>query len=174
MSQNPSHTKHDKHFFDSFMVVLGMLVAVAIVLIIVARLIGGATQSVYVTDDDRVRLATAERIAPVGKVAVSGQDNSALEPPKEAKAAPAQDMDGEQAFNMACMACHGAGVAGAPKVGDKSAWGPRVAQGNATLYEHALKGFQGKAGFMPARGGNSTFTDKTVTNAVDYMVKAAR
>ena len=173
MSQNPS-TKHDKHFFDSFMLVLGILVGIAIVLIVVARMIGGATQSVYVTDDAKVKLATVERIAPVGKVAISGQDNSALEPPKEAKAAPAEDLGGEQAFNLACMACHGTGVAGAPKLGDKAAWGPRLAQGNATLYEHAIKGFQGKSGVMPARGGNSSFTDKSVTNAVDYMVKAAK
>ena len=54
---------------------------------------------------------------------------------------------------MACMACHGAGVAGAPKIGDAAAWGPRIAKGADTLHKHAIEGFQGQAGFMPPKGG---------------------
>ena len=46
-----------------------------------------------------------------------------------------------------------AGIAGAPKVGDKAAWGPRIAQGKETLYNHAIQGFTGKTGVMPAKGG---------------------
>ncbi len=174
MSQTPHAPKHDKHFYDSFMLVLGILIGVAAVLIVVARLIANETQAKYVHEDDKVRLATADRLAPVGKVAVSGQDNSALEPPKETKVAAVQDLSGDQAFNMACTTCHGAGIAGAPKYGDKAAWAPRIAQGVATLYEHALKGFQGKAGFMPSKGGRADLSDKSVTNAVDYMVKAGK
>jgi cytochrome c5 len=166
---------HDKHFYDSFLVVLGILVAVSAVLIFVSRVIASATQTQYVRDDSKVRQATAERLAPVGRVAISGADNSALEPPKETNAAVAtQEMNGEQAFTTACTACHGPGIAGAPKHGDKAAWAPRIAQGTATLYEHALKGFQGKAGFMPAKGGRTDLSDKSVTNAVDYMIKAAK
>ena len=174
MSDTPHAPKHDKHFYDSFMLVLGILVGVCALLIFVARLIAGETQTKYVGDDDKVRLATADRLAPIGKVAVSGQDNSALEPPKEAKVAAVQDMGGEQAYNTACMDGHGAGLAGAPKYGDKTAWSPRLAQGTATLLDHAIKGFQGKTGFMPAKGGRPDLSDKSVTNAVDYMVKAAK
>jgi cytochrome c5 len=176
MSQ-PSHdtSAHDKHFFDSFMLVLGVLVAVAIALIFLSRAIAAQTQGQYVLEDAKLREAAAERIAPIGKVAVSGADNSALEPPKETKvAAVAQDLSGEQVFTTTCNTCHGAGVAGAPKYGDKGAWGPRIAQGMPTLYEHALKGFQGKSGFMPMKGGRVDLSDKSVTNAVDYMVKAAK
>lgn len=80
---------------------------------------------------------------------------------------------GKTLFNTTCIACHGAGIAGAPKVGDKSVWAPRIAQGNNVLYDHAIKGFQGKAGVMPAKGG-STAPDADVKAAVDYMVAAAK
>ncbi len=87
-----------------------------------------------------------------------------------AGAAPAAAGGGEGVFNAACVACHGAGIAGAPKAGDKTAWAPRVAQGKPTLYEHAIKGYQGKAGVMPAKGGNAALADADVKAAVDYMV----
>ncbi len=80
---------------------------------------------------------------------------------------------GKALFNTACTACHTAGIAGAPKIGDKAAWAPRIAQGTNTLYEHAIKGFQGKAGMMPPKGG-STAPDADVKAAVDYMVAAAK
>ena len=80
---------------------------------------------------------------------------------------------GKALFNTACTACHTAGIAGAPKIGDKAAWAPRIAQGANTLYEHAIKGFQGKAGMMPPKGG-STAPDADVKAAVDYMVAAAK
>jgi len=73
-----------------------------------------------------------------------------------------------------CGVCHGAGVAGAPKFGDKAAWAPRIAQGNDTLYTHAIKGFQGKAGMMPAKGGNASLKDEDVKASVDYMVGKAK
>lgn len=80
---------------------------------------------------------------------------------------------GKTLFNTTCVACHGTGIAGAPKVGDKSVWAPRLAQGNNVLYDHAIKGFQGKAGVMPAKGGSSA-PDADVKAAVDYMVAAAK
>ena len=70
--------------------------------------------------------------------------------------------------------CHGAGIAGSPKLGDKTAWAARVAQGKATLYERALKGFQGKAGVMPPKGGNPALSDANVKATVDYMVSQAK
>jgi cytochrome c5 len=80
---------------------------------------------------------------------------------------------GKTLYGATCVACHGAGIAGAPKVGDKGAWAPRVAQGANVLYEHAVKGFQGKAGVMPPKGGSSA-PDADVKAAVDYMVAAAK
>ncbi|KRB94104.1 c-type cytochrome [Noviherbaspirillum sp. Root189] len=90
-----------------------------------------------------------------------------------AAAAPAAKADGKKVFDASCAACHGAGVAGAPKVGDKAAWAPRIQQGSATLYEHAIKGFQGKAGMMPPKGGSSA-SDEEVKAAVDYMADASK
>jgi cytochrome c5 len=91
-----------------------------------------------------------------------------------AGAAPAVAGGGEGTYKAACVACHGAGIAGAPKFGDKAAWASRVAQGKPTLYEHAIKGYQGKAGVMPAKGGNSALADADVQAAVDYMVASAK
>jgi cytochrome c5 len=81
---------------------------------------------------------------------------------------------GKATYDASCMACHAAGVAGAPKLGDKANWGPRIAQGNDTLYTHALKGFQGKAGMMPPKGGNMSLKDEDVKAAVDYMVSQSK
>ena len=80
---------------------------------------------------------------------------------------------GKTLYNSACVACHGAGIAGAPKLADKAAWAPRIQQGTAVLYEHAIKGFQGKTGMMPPKGGASA-PDADVKAAVDFMVAAAR
>lgn len=77
---------------------------------------------------------------------------------------------GKSTYNKVCALCHAAGVGGAPKPGDKADWGERVAQGKDTLYKHALEGFTGKKGMMPARGGNTTLGDADVKAAVDYMV----
>ncbi len=77
---------------------------------------------------------------------------------------------GEKTYKAACFACHGTGAAGAPKFGDKAAWGPRIAKGLDTLHTHALKGFKGKKGFMPAKGGRADLSDADVKAAVDYMV----
>lgn len=77
---------------------------------------------------------------------------------------------GQDTYGKACVVCHGAGVAGAPKLGDKGDWGPRIAQGNDTLYKHALEGYTGKKGMMPPKGGNTALADADVKAAVDYMV----
>ncbi|MCC6070612.1 c-type cytochrome [Massilia sp. GCM10020059] len=80
---------------------------------------------------------------------------------------------GKSIYNASCAACHGAGIAGAPKLGDKANWAARIKQGDAVLYEHAIKGFQGKAGMMPPKGG-STASDAEVKAAVDYMVASSK
>ncbi|NHZ42139.1 c-type cytochrome [Massilia aquatica] len=80
---------------------------------------------------------------------------------------------GKTVYNAACIACHGAGIAGAPKFGDKAAWSARIAQGASVLHEHAIKGYIGKAGAMPAKGGSSA-SDEEVKAAVDFMVAAVK
>jgi cytochrome c5 len=73
-------------------------------------------------------------------------------------------------YDKACTVCHGAGIAGAPKAGDKAAWSPRIAQGKQTLYDHAIKGIRA----MPAKGGNAALSDDEVKAAVDVMVGMAK
>ncbi|CAL95720.1 c-type cytochrome [Azoarcus olearius] len=90
--------------------------------------------------------------------------------PAPAPAPVAQNTAGEGVYKKVCAMCHAAGVAGAPKPGDKADWGPRIAQGADTLYKHALDGFTGQKGMMPARGGAATLTDDEVKAAVDHMV----
>jgi cytochrome c5 len=109
--------------------------------------------------------------APLAQVGLQPAANAAA--PAAAPATAAASGAGKALYSSACIACHGAGVAGAPKFGDKAAWSGRIAQGTPTLYEHALKGFQGKAGMMPPKGGSSA-PDADVKAAVDYMVSAAK
>ncbi len=165
----------DKKFFDTFLLVLGVLIAIAIGLLALARMIGANTQERHVLEDPAYSATVSERIAPMAKVAVAGQDNSALAPSQpEPAVAESKDLPGEQVYNMACVACHGAGVAGAPKFGDAAAWAPRIAKGMDVLRKHSIEGFQGDAGFMPAKGGRVDLSDQSVLNALDYMVEAAK
>jgi len=94
--------------------------------------------------------------------------------PAPVVAAPAENALGKSTFGKVCAMCHAAGVAGAPKPGDKADWGPRIAQGEETLYKHALEGFTGAKGMMPARGGGAALKDEEVKAAVDYMVAQSR
>jgi len=82
--------------------------------------------------------------------------------------------DGQKTFQTACFACHGTGAAGAPKIGDKAAWAPRIAQGMATLEKHALGGFKGKSGVMPPKGGRADLKDADVKAAVAHMVSQSK
>jgi cytochrome c5 len=164
-----SGPSHDKHFFDTFMLVLGILVVIAFGIYFGANAISKNTQEANALEDPLLKASVAERIAPVGKVAISGVDNSAVE---EKVAAPValKEVPGDEVFNSTCVACHGAGLAGAPKVGDKAAWAPRIAEGVDTLHQHAIHGFTGKSGVMPAKGGLTSVTDASIMAAVDYMV----
>lgn len=94
--------------------------------------------------------------------------------PVVATAPVAENTVGKSVFGKVCSLCHAAGVAGAPKPGDKADWGPRIAQGQDMLYKHALEGFTGAKGQMPARGASTTLKDEEIKAAVDYMVSLSR
>jgi len=132
--------------------------------------------------------AISKRLAPVARVAI---DPSAQAAPAQAPAgvapapaaapavvapvpAAAKTADagaaGKSTYDSACAVCHGAGVAGAPRLGDKGAWGPRIAAGKPALYNAALKG----KGAMPPKGGQAALSDDAVKAAVDYMLAAAK
>jgi cytochrome c5 len=164
----PTTQSSDRHFFNSFSLILGILVVFAIVLFVVARMIGVGGQRKHVLLEP-MRLKEIQRnISPFAHVAVAGHDNSALTVLAAPKSdGPAADVPttGEQAFTKVCSACHALGINGAPKMGDHAAWGPRIAQGKEALYSHVIAGM----GNMPARAG-TTWPDATIRMAVDYMV----
>jgi cytochrome c5 len=165
VSQNKSS---DSQFFNSFSMVLGILIAFAIVLFAVARSIGADTQGRDVLEDPLAMDNVQKNTEPFAQVAISGHDNSALAAVTQpAAAGPAANVPAtpELAFQSVCSACHTTGVNGAPKIGDHAAWGPRIAQGKETLYKDAIGG----KGNMPPKGG-TTWPDDTIRKVVDYMV----
>lgn len=93
-----------------------------------------------------------------------------------APAAPAaaENVVGKATYGKTCSLCHAANVAGAPKPGDKADWAPRIAQGMDVVYKHAIEGFTGAKGQMPARGGSTTLSDADVKATVDFMVDQSR
>ncbi|MDO8448573.1 MAG: c-type cytochrome [Rhodoferax sp.] len=94
--------------------------------------------------------------------------------PAPAPAPVAENTAGKSVFGKVCAMCHAIGAAGAPKPGDKADWGPRIAQGMDLLNKHAMEGFTGAKGVMPARGASTTLTDDEVKAAVAYMVDQSR
>jgi cytochrome c5 len=171
-------SKNDSQFVNVFSLVIGTLVAIAILLLILARSVAARTQAQSVYSDPGYVASVLQRVAPAGQEAVAGQDNSALAIKAPAGAGPATAMavpkDGKELFTQVCSVCHGAGIAGAPKAGDKAAWGPRIAEGKPTLYQHALNGYNGKTGAMPAKGGRTDLPDALIKQGVDYMVSLAQ
>lgn len=118
--------------------------------------------------DESIQQVVAQRTAPVGELTIG-----------EAPVLAAVSVDevvlpGDEVYNSSCSACHNAGVAGAPKVGDAGAWADRIAKGAEELYTNAINGIQGAAGIMPAKGGNASLSDGSVKAAVDYMLEQSK
>ena len=140
-----------------------------------SRFVAVALVSVFLAAcGDKKPEAPAAAPAPAPAAAPAAAAEPAAAPaPAEAPAAAAVPVAdaalGKSVFGKTCALCHSAGIAGAPKPGDKADWGPRIAQGKETLYKHAMEGFTGAKGAMPARGGNAKLTDEEVKAAVDYM-----
>jgi len=132
---------------------------------------------------DRVRMdrgvllasgsSVAERIKPVGEVAFATAQTG-QPPAKDAVVTATPARDGQQVYQASCVACHDAGIAGAPKLGDKGQWAKRIAKGLDALYASSVNGIQGTTGVMPAKGGNPALSDTEVKAAVDYIVARSK
>ena len=161
----------DQKFFDVYSLVIGILAAGALGMLVLAMKISDLTQGVYTRDADEYQAAVAERIRPFGEVylpgeAQAGSSVQTVEEPEPVAAA----RSGPQVYNTACLACHGAGIGGAPIPGDAQAWAARIAQGMDVLIDHAINGYTGELGYMPPKGGRVDLSDEEVAVAVEYMV----
>ena len=115
----------------------------------------------------------AERVKAVGQMNLASH-TTASSATTEVAATATKVIDGKNIYNGMCVACHGAGVAGAPRVGDKDGWAERIEKSATTLYANAINGVQGSGGVMPAKGGNPALSDDEVKAAVDYMVAQSK
>lgn len=149
--------------------VAGAIIVVALIMSInsmVHSAFGGAAAPADMSDD-----AVAERIAPVAQL----NTGAAIVPEAPAAAAtaaaaPAAARSGQEIYQATCFACHGTGAAGAPKVGDAAAWGPRIATGMDALMNTALNG----KGAMPPRGTCGDCSDDDLKAAIEYMVENSK
>lgn len=149
-------SSHDKEYKSStlwqlILVIPGTILAFTLLISLLAKSFSGATP------EPAPAAAVAkveESIKPVAEVVVAAAD-----------AGPHVEKSGEEVVKAVCGMCHTAGLMNAPKIGDKAAWAPRIAQGYDTLVKNAINGIRG----MPAKGGNTALTDNEVTNAMVHM-----
>lgn len=164
---------HDLVFLKHFSMVIAFLMAVTLVLILLGLYINSQQEH----DPNPVaQAAMAQRVQPAGGV-YAGSTGAAAQAAAAAAAAAASagqvaydgTLDGKVIFGNLCGACHTSGAGGAPKL-VRAEWTARIAQGVDTLHRHAIEGFQGSAGVMPAKGGNPNLTDEQVIATVDWML----
>ena len=164
---------YDLEFLKRFSMVIVFL------MIITVALIGGAMYlhgSLPRATEPSVALRTQQRIAPVGAV-YAGATGAAAQAQASAAAAAAAasqvayggTLDGEVIFGNLCAGCHKSGAGGAPTL-VRAQWTARLAQGKDTIYRHAIEGYTGPSGVMPAKGGNPALTDEQVVASVDWML----
>jgi cytochrome c5 len=168
-------SKQDERFFDSFMLVLGIFVGVIVGVVLVKLFMAADPQSATALDDPEAQAAVEERIRPIGRVALIGDaDVGVAQVTIAAPETVRAPLSGPQVYNDICYLCHATpGVGGAPVLGDAAAWAPRMAQPPELIREHVLNGYQGEAGYMPAKGGRMDLTDEEVMAAVDFMFAEA-
>lgn len=171
-------TPTDVKFLKYFSMLIGILALMALVFIVIAHWL--YEKHPPQTSPNASAVVDA-RIAPVGD-SYAGESGRAamLAAEEERKRIAASQVayggttDGKTIYDQLCGACHTSGAGGAPKTGDKAAWTARIAQGEATLLKHAIEGFTGSAGVMPARGGNPSLNDEQVKATVEWMMSQVK
>ena len=187
----------DRQFMQVFGIILGVLAVFSLVLLFLAGALGSSVDTQAGNKYAQQRIA--ERIQSRGQVAVregSGgvpslpasqtpqkvPANASVDPTSAAAdssgngggATAAAAADGQATYEQACFACHGTGAAGAPRTGDTDDWAPRIAQGHDVLVKHALEGYMGERGYMPAKGGQTHLSDEAVIAALDHMLEQSQ
>ena len=174
-----SLSKSDKSFLRQFSVVIGGLMLISLTLVLMGLAINNSLPRE--TNPNQPAKVVA-RIAPVGAVYAGDTGRAAMQAAADsaAKAAASQvayggTTNGKEIYDHLCTSCHTAGIAGAPKLGDKAMWAPRIKEGLDTLIKHATDGYHGPDGnFMPPKGGNPALSDAQVKAAVTWIVDQAK
>ena len=152
---------HDKTFILTFLAVLGFLGAFTVAIMFIANVLAPEAP------DEIAQARVEERIKPLAQVIT---DPAALLKVSAASAVVRAPMSGADVVTKVCGACHGTGVLGAPKTGDRATWGKlKGAQGVAGLVASAIKGKNA----MPPRGGNPSLSDAEIKAAVELLLKQA-
>jgi cytochrome c5 len=153
MSATDAHDQHSSFIKTPqqliVVILLAFLVPIIGITLVVQLVLSEATADPAALKEE----AVAARLQPVGKVEIS------------APAAAPGARSGEEIVKSVCSACHVAGVAGAPKIGDKAAWGPRIKEGLKGLLANATKG----KGAMPPKGGAGDLTETELARAIVFM-----
>ena len=174
-----SLSKSDQSFLRQFSMTIAGLAVLTVILVLSALAINNhEPQETNPNQPAKV----AERIAPAGAVYAGDTGRAAMQAAADAaaKAAASQvayggTTDGKEIYDHLCTSCHTAGIAGAPKLGDKAMWGPRIKEGLDTLIKHATDGYHGPDGnFMPPKGGNPALNDEQIKAAVTWIVDQAK
>ena len=153
-----AHDEHESAIKTPKQLIVAVIAAFAVPIICIVLLVEFVTSENLPAAGSNAQTpeAIAARIQQVSDVGYTFKDASG----------PKQLLTGKEVFNSTCIACHGAGVAGAPKFGEASAWAPRIKEGYDKVLGHALHGFNA----MPAKGGNADLDDVEVARAMVYMV----
>ena len=164
---------YDFEFLKKFSMVIGFLMVVTVGLIVGSLILHGKLPR---DSNPAVAQQRVQRIAPVGAVyaGATGAASQAAAASASAAAAASQvayggTLDGATIYQNLCTGCHTSGAGGAPKL-EAAAWTARIAQGAEVMHRHAIEGYNGAAGVMPAKGGNPALTDEQVIASVDWMV----
>lgn len=140
---------------QAILAILGISFALPLLIYVVVKIVLGLpAMQAGNANSEAAAARIAERIQPVATVDVAAAAGGAR-----------VDRGGEEIYKAVCLACHTTGALNSPKLGDKAAWAPRIAQGYETLVKHAIEGIR----MMPPRGGNPDLTDGEVANAVAYL-----
>ena len=145
-----------KSILETVFVVIGTFVGAIIIITIATSKSDPVEEPVKVAEKTQVE----ENVQPVAEVKVA-ENNTPTGNNSQEKSL----ISGEKISQVNCILCHGAGVMGAPKIGDAAQWEARIAQGKVKLIDHAIKGIN----MMPAKGGNAALSDQEVAAAVIWM-----
>lgn len=159
----------DQKFFDLYSLILGILALVALAIFVLSKNMSASTQGYYKTEGAEYRQRLSSRLQPFGDSRLPGEEQVAAAPAIVEPVAAA--LSGPQVYNEACIACHAAGIGGAPMLTDSANWAPRIDQGMDTLRQHAIEGYTGAAGYMPPKGGRLDLSDDEIYGAIDFMLE---